>query len=950
MLIGGRSQLLLLFPVIRGWLAAVGGSSGQRRRTSPRSSDPETQIGRRVGDRAVGGTGIPLLESKLHVPRRRRGVVPRARLDQRLDPDALPALVLVSAPAGFGKTTLLREWLAADSVGTRPPAWLSLDRRDSDPAVFWSYVVAAVREVAGDVGADALSTLQASPTALEAVVISLLNDLEALADDVVLVLDDYHVVESLDVQESMLFLVEHLPGRLHLVIASRADPPWPLAGLRARGELLEIRASDLRFTSQEAAAYLNDAMGLDLTAADVHALEARTEGWIAALQLAALSLRGRDDPAAFIAEFAGDDRFVVDYLVDEVLDRQTADLRTFLLETSILNRLTGPLCAAVTGRSDAKSTLEALERSNLFLVALDDRRQWYRYHHLFGDVLRARLADEESDRVATLHRRASDWFEAEGDRAEAIRHAMAAEDFVKAAELVELAIPHLGQARQDATLRAWLDALPPDVFTNRPVLTLGLVGARMVTGDTTGVAELLDDIERWIDPDRPTTAFAPRRPADDMVVHDHAGFRRLPVQAAMYRAALALLRGDLAGTVAHGERAARLSDADDHFGQGAAAALIGLAHWADGDLGTAERQYAAAIGSFEQAGFLADILGCSLGLADIQVAQGRLGAARRTLTAGLDLATTNGPLRGTADMHVGLGELHFERNELDAADEHLQASLELGDHLALPQHAYRWRVLDARLRAARGDHAGALALLADAERRYDTDYSPKARPVTATTARIRLLAGDLVGAEQWAVDSGLAVDDEPAYLRDYEQLTFARLLLATGRPTDAIGLLQRILAAAESGHRGGNAIEALALLALAHDAAADTPQALAALEEALTRAAVEGFVRLFLDAGAPMNVLLKTAVRQGRAADQAAALLDADGIPTRPLQPRLVDELSGRELDVLRLLRSDLSGPEIAAELVVSLNTVRTHTKNIFMKLGVNSRRAAVRRADELGL
>jgi len=518
---------------------------------------------------------------------------------------------------------------------------------------------------------------------------------------------------------------------------------------------------------------------------------------------------------------------------------------------------------------------------------------------------------------------------------------MAAGDFTKAAELVELAIPDLRQARQDATLRALLDALPRYVFANRPVLSLALVGAHMVTGDTAGVEELLADIERWIGPDRP---------AGDMVVHDHAGFRRLPAEAAMYRAGLALLRGDLAGTVAHGERAARLSDPDDHFGQGAAAALIGLAHWADGDLEVAERQYAAAIASFERAGFLADILGSSLGLADIQVAQGRLGAAKRTLTAGLDLGTTNRPLRGAADMHVGLGELHFERNDLDAAAEHLQASLELGDRLALPQHGYRWRVLDARLRAARGDHAGALALLGEAERRYDTDYSPKARPVTATTARMRLAAGDVAGAEQWAVDSGLRVDEEPAYLRDYEQLTFARLLLAAGRRTDAIGLLQRILAAAEAGHRDGNATEALALLALAHDAAGDTSQALAALEEALTRAAVEGFVRIFLDAGAPMKALLETAVRHGRAADQAAAVLAADGSGVSPARQGLVDELSSRELDVLRLLRSDLSGPEIAAELVVSINTVRTHTKNIFMKLGVNSRRAALRRADELGL
>jgi LuxR family maltose regulon positive regulatory protein len=894
----------------------------------------------------VSEAGVPLLESKLHVPRRRTGLVSRARLDQRLPRHSLPSVVLVSAPAGFGKTTLVAEWLAGDDAGDEGgpvhTAWLSLDRRDSDPSRFWSYVIAAIRKVAPDVGSDSLATLQATPGALEHVVAQLLNDLAVLDDDVVLVLDDYHVVESIEVHESMRFLVEHLPPSLHLVVASRADPPWPLAGLRAGGELLEVRATDLRFTGDEAATYLNDTMGLHLTAADIDALEGRTEGWIAALQLAALSLKDRDDPSSFIAGFAGDDRFVVDYLVDEVLDRQPDDVRTFLLETSILNRLTGPLCAAVTGRSDAKATLDRLERANLFLVALDDRRRWYRYHHLFGDVLRARLADEHPERLAELHRRASGWFEADGDRPEAIRHALAAADAPRAAELIELAVPALRQARQEATLRTWLEALPADVFANRPLLTRGLAGARMGAGDPEGVEELLDSIEGWLDPDRPK---------DDMVVHDQAELRRLPAQAAMYRAGLALLHGDLAGTVAHGERAAALATDDDPLGRGAAAALAGLARWAEGDLAAGARHYAAAIAEFETADYFADLMGCTLGLSDMQVGLGQLGAAARTLTAGLDLADRHGPLRGSADLHIGLAELHLERNELAEAAERLRAGREQGDRLALPQIAHRWRVVDARLRAIGGDHDGALELLAEAERRYDTDYSPKARPVAATTARVRLAAGDVAGAERWATESGLRADDEPAYVREYEHLTLARVLLATGLPADAVPLLERLLAAAEAGGREGRAIEAELLLALAREAGEDRAAALDLLADALTRAQPERFVRVFLDEGAPMTSLLEAAVRQGRAAPQAAALLAAGSGPVPAAAPRgLVDELSPRELDVLRLLRSDLTGPEIASELVVSINTVRTHTKNIFMKLGVTSRRAAVRRADELGL
>ena len=400
-----------------------------------------------------------LLETKFYVPRPRRGLVPRPRLSERLDRGTASKLMLVSAPAGFGKTTLLTEWLAAGPAAPadeRLAAWLSLDRGDNDPASFWAYVIAALRTVAAGVGESALALLHApQPPPIETVLTALLNDLGAIAADIVLVLDDYHVIDAREVQDGMAFLLDHLPPRLHVVIASRADPALPLARLRARGELAEIRAAELRFTPDEAAAYLNEMMGLQLTARDVAALEARTEGWIAALQLAALSMQGRDDIAGFIAGFAGDDRYVVDYLAEEVLQRQSDRVQAFLLQTSILGRLSGPLCDAVTGQGGGKAMLEALDRGNLFLVPLDDRRRWYRYHHLFADVLQARLLDEQPGQVPGLHRRASAWYEQNGEPSVAIGHALAAGDFERAADLVELAIPAMRQD-QAGGHRAWL--------------------------------------------------------------------------------------------------------------------------------------------------------------------------------------------------------------------------------------------------------------------------------------------------------------------------------------------------------------------------------------------------------------------------------------------------------------------------------------------------------------
>ncbi|MEO8695883.1 MAG: LuxR C-terminal-related transcriptional regulator [Acidimicrobiales bacterium] len=891
----------------------------------------------------------PLMETKLHVPRRRRGVVHRPRLANRLVGREQPALTLVSAPAGFGKTTLLTEWFAD---GKHPMAWLSLDVSDSDPALFWSYVIGALRRVVPGVGEEALLLLQTDPSALESVVASLINDLDACVADVVVVLDDYHVIGSTAVHESLAFLLEHLPPQVHVVVASRSDPPLPLARMRARGELLEIRAADLRFTPGEASAYFRESMGLDLSDADVDALDARTEGWIAALQLAALSLQGREDVSGFVASFTGDDRFVVDYLAEEVLERQPREVRDFLLQTSVLDRLTGPLCDAVTGGQGGTAMLEMLERINLFVVPLDDRRRWYRYHHLFADVLRARLVDEQPELVAELHLRASTWYERDGDTAEAVRHAVAGRHFDRAAQLIELAAPLLRQSRQEGTLRRWLEALPNGIFDNRPVLAISLVGARMATGDVTGAEPLLRLVESALERSAPPPVF-----------FDQELFERLPAQLSVQRAGLALLAGDVNGTIDHASRALELVEPSDHFRRGSATALLALAYWTNGDLATAERRYTESIRAFIAVDHLADMLGCSLALADIQIAQGKLAAATRTFESGLRWTTEHRGLRGAADMHVGLSEVLIEQNELDAAARHLATSSELGESAGLPQHPYRWRVTMARLCRARGDLDSALELIDEAVPLYDTDFSPPVRPVAALRARVQLARGDLDGALRWATERGLAASDELSYVREFEHITLTRVLIARHAAAhdarslgDALTLLRRLLAGAEQGARSGSTIEILVLLAAAHLADHDTPAAILALEDGLRRAEPEGHVRLFLHAGPVVTALLRSlASREDATAHTRRVLAAADvSSSSPPLSVRseapLVDELSSRELDVLRLLRSDLSGPDIARELIVSLNTVRTHTKNIYMKLGVNNRREAVRRANELGL
>jgi LuxR family maltose regulon positive regulatory protein len=860
----------------------------------------------------------------------------------------------------------LAEWLAATPADQRSVAWLSLDASDNQPASFWTYVIAALQTAAPEIGAQALSLLESPQQPIQGVLATLLNELNAVPTSIVLVLDDYHVIDAQDIQDGMAFLLDHLPPRMHVVLATRADPGLPLARLRGRGELVEVRAADLRFTPDEAAAYLNDVMGLALTAPDIAALEGRTEGWIAALQLAALSMQGRDDIAGFIAGFAGDDRYIVDYLVEEVLQRQPEHVRRFLLETSILGRLSGPLCDGVTGRDGGKAVLDALDRGNLFLVPLDDRRRWYRYHHLFADVLRARLLDELPGRVPELHRRATEWYEQNGERSEAVSHALAAQDFARAADLIELAVPAMRQGRQEATVRRWLGAIPDELLAFRPVLSVHYAGTLLVTGQLDGAEARLRDAERWLDPTVEGRDGTPG-PATAMVVMDKEEFRRLPASIAIYRAAQAQAIGDVVNVVDYARQVLDLVGEDDHLLRGAAAGFLGLAYWTRGDLEAAHGSWADCMASLQKVGHISDLTGCAIAMADIRMTQGRLRDAMSTYEHVLQLTTESGSraLRGAADMHVGMSEVLRERNDLDAARQHLQSSTELGEHLGLAQNPYRWCVAMARIREAEGDPVTALDLLDEAERLYVSDYFPNVRPIAVLKARLWIALGRLDEALGWAREGGLSAKDELSYLHEFEHVTLARLLLAQSardRAGDsmqrATEFLERLREAAEAGGRSGSLIEILLLLALAHQARGDLPAARPPLERALSLAEPEGYLRIVVGEGNPMALLLRDAAKRAFAPPYVARLLRVLGeAEDRPpaanagqTDQALIEPLSERELEVLRLLASDLDGPGIARELVVSLNTVRTHTKSIYTKLGVHDRRAAVRRAADLDL
>ena len=886
-----------------------------------------------------------LLQTKLHVPRLRSLLVPRPRLIETLNQGLAGKLTLISAAAGFGKTTLVSSWIGALQTESTTPAatphaprstqiaWLSLDGNDSTPARFLSYVIAALQRIDPNIGESAQPMLQASPLPISSVLTSLLNDISLQPDLLMLVLDDYHVIDARLIDEALAFLLDNAPQQLHLVITTREDPNLPLARLRVRGLLTEVRAADLRLTVAETAVFLQQVMGLDLTEEQIAALEARTEGWIAGLQIAALSMHGQEDLSGFIQSFTGSHRFVLDYLLEEVLHQQPKHVQEFFLQTAILNQLTGSLCDALTGEANGQEILEALERANLFLVPLDNERRWYRYHHLFAELLRQRLqqSTKESD-IHALHMRAGAWYEANGLELEAFHHATAANDIGRAVRLIEgegLPLYFRGEA---VPIRQWLESLPEDEFTARPTLWVMYASVLTMTG------RLHDNIEELLQ--AAETALQAATPDDKTA--DLLG------QIAANRAMMAVPKNQVETIIMQSRRALELLHPDNAPMRTTTTWTLGYAYQLQGNRSAAGAAYAETIAQSRKSGNLMTEIAATTCVGQIQEAETLAHQAAESFQRVLKLVG-DPPWPAACEACVGLARIHYQWNDLAAAERYGQQGLALARQLENVDTPAACGLLLARVKLAQGDAAAAATLLAEAEQFVQQQHFDHwLGEISAVRIQALLHQGALAAAAQVA-----AAHDLP--------LSQARIHLMQNDPQAALRLLAPVRQQVEANDWAEQRLQVLLLQALAQRAAGESAQAVQMVGESLALAAPGGLLRPFVDAGPPMATLLREAVQEGVAPLFAQQVLAAFGetavahppiahpSPQSTAQP-LLDPLSERELDVLKLLTTALTGPEIARELMISLNTMRTHTKNIYAKLGVNSRRTAVRRAEELKL
>ncbi|HKV59618.1 MAG TPA: LuxR C-terminal-related transcriptional regulator [Ktedonobacteraceae bacterium] len=878
----------------------------------------------------------PILATKLYIPPLRPEVVSRPRLLERLKEGLRCKLILISAPAGFGKTTLVSEWVASCQ---RPVAWLSLDEGDNDPTRFLTYLVAAMQTIAANIGEGVLGVLQSpQPPPTESILATLLNDLTSIPDHFVLVLDDYHALEAKAVDHALTFLLDHLPPYMHLVIATREDPALPLARLRAGGHLAEVRVTDLRFTPSEAAAFLNQVMDLSLPEQEIAALEARTEGWIAGLQLAAISLQGHQDAADFIRSFTGSHHFILDYLVEEVLQQQSESVQTFLLRTSILDRFCGPLCDAVMmdPSVSGRETLEYLERANLFIIPLDNERRWYRYHHLFADLLRQRLhqsiassTGDAENHMNELHIRASAWYEDHGLEIEAFHHATAANDVERAERLIEgRGIPLHFRGAVTAILD-WLESLPTTVLNARPSLWVRYGSLLLVNGQTTGVEEKLQAAEVALQATE----------ADNKT-------RNLIGQIAAARATLALTRYQPETMIAQSRRALEYLHPNNLFLRANAHWTLGIAYLFQGDRAAARLALTEAISLSQSARDIFTTILATIGLGNVQEADNQLSLAAETYQRVLQLAGDQ-PLQIIYEAHLGLARILYEWNELDAAEQHGQQSLLLArQYDRVIDRFVLCEVFLARLKLARGDVAGAAVLLAEtAQSARQKNFVYRIPEVAAAQVLALLRQGNLAAAAHLAQAHNLPISQ-------------ARVHLAQGDISAALAVLSSWRQQVEAKGWQDERLKAMVLQVLALQAHGEKDKAVQLLLEALALAEPGGFIRLFVDEGPPVARLLSEVAAHGMMPDYTSKLLavykvekqkSADALSRPPVQP-LLEPLSQRELEVLHLIAQGFSNQEISERLFLALDTVKGHNRKIFGKLQVERRTEAVARAHELGL
>jgi LuxR family maltose regulon positive regulatory protein len=903
----------------------------------------------------AGPTAVPqaLLTTKLHAPRVRPDLVARPRLRDTLATSAGRRMTLVSAPAGFGKTTLLSKWAIDSSEDGRSVAWVSLDEADNDPTRFFSYLLGALQSIEAGIGKGVLASLR-SPELLpvEALVGALVNELAELPHEITVVLDDYHLIGSDTVHEALSFLIEHMPENAHLIISSRTDPPLPLARLRARDQITELRAAELRFTTEEATAFLKDVMGLTLSAGDVASLEEVTEGWVAALQLAALSMRDREDVSGFVDAFSGSNRHVLDFLAEEVLERQPEEVRQFLLKTSVLESMSAPLCDALTDHSDGQAMLERLERENLFVVALDEERRWYRYHHLFADFLRGRLLTGERPELAAgeLHLRASGWYEAQGLEVEAIGHALLASEadphHEVASRLIERGVRGAWSRGEGPTVLGWLEALPEEAKRRRPRLLLQHAQALVLTGRPDEAEPLLREAER-----------AASEASTEKSSRFLMGF------ASAVRSWRARLRGDASEAVELARRALSLLPDEEAYLRNFAAVCLGDALWITGDLAAAGAAFAEAAEIGRAAGHIYGTLNAMALRARVQAERGRLREAEVAFREVLRFVIEQGigQLPAAGLVHIGMADITYERDDIDAAERELEVGIGLTERTKEVGELVRGYVTLSKVKRARGDEEGALEAAREAERVAGTSGANLQISIaTAWTARLHIARGDL--EETVALEQERATNAVSGASQAVDRLTSARLLHARGRHDEALRLLGELREAAEAAGRTGTLIEILSLQAMALWASNEKEQGVGTLTQALAMAEPEGYVRTFVDEGPAMADLLAATLE----ARQKSHLDAAGRVPARYLAKllagldqasaapasdrRLAELLSERELEVLALIAAGETNGEIAGKLFVSISTVKTHINNLYRKLGARSRTQAVARARELGL